>query len=439
MIFVFRACLRDLKEKEHLLLPCFLADQDNSNTVGSGAPPTNTDESQLSQQIDIVTPLIRPSIPNPNRLNFSSPTRAVSGNPTTNRTITSNQDEPVFVPITNNINYANQSNSPINANKRRSVSANQCLTEKQKEKLRTRNAIPLLCDDHSNTQSNSCTVDTSFSDQEKDQNKVVTNTASLFNSISSVTTTTTSEATKENDSSDSQMNNDDDFPEESSISKKLRRSCRPSISARKSLVNKMQKKPAISDVEEIAIVTKSPTPVESTPNENESAKKNQIKSILKRLSPTKSRPSHTRRVVFHDQVKVLVFASPSRRDPSLLPKKRSPTKDENKSPTRTIPKENLPLRKQPMSARRLSAMPQLEQNSSTASPTTANKIRSSKLFHPNDAVADWTKMQSPLKVGPKFSFFFHTIGLNIDMDLYFCYCYVTVECISLGPPEIFYW
>jgi hypothetical protein len=60
-----------------------------------------------------------------------------------------------------------------------------------------------------------------------------------------------------------------------------------------------------------------------------------------------------------------------------------------KSPTRIIPKENLPLRKQPMSARRLNVM---NHNEPIIPPSPANydKTRSSKLFHPNDALADWT-------------------------------------------------
>ena len=54
--------------------------------------------------------------------------------------------------------------------------------------------------------------------------------------------------------------------------------------------------------------------------------KQPIKSILKRLSPTKPRQDHTRRVVFHDQVKVLVFASPSRRDLLAQQRKKSPSR-----------------------------------------------------------------------------------------------------------------
>jgi hypothetical protein len=125
---------------------------------------------------------------------------------------------------------------------------------------------------------------------------------------------------------------------------------------------------------------------------NEQIKKFPIKSILKRLSPTKLREDHKRHVAFHDQVKVVVFASPSNRDLIIQQKKKSPNKDEIKSPTRIIPKENLPLRKQPMSARRLSIMNTTEQIISTSS-ISYNKTRSSKLFHPNDALADWTQNQ----------------------------------------------
>ncbi|CAF1573702.1 unnamed protein product [Rotaria sordida] len=78
--------------------------------------------------------------------------------------------------------------------------------------------------------------------------------------------------------------------------------------------------------------------------------------ILKRLSPNKPRQDHTRHVAFHDQVKVLVFASPSRRDLNLQQKKKSTNKDEIKSPTRSLSKENLPLRKQTISTRLLNTI-----------------------------------------------------------------------------------
>ena len=381
-------------------MPCFLADQDNSNTAGSGAPPSSTDESQLSQQIDIVTPLIRQPIVAQQRLTFSSPTRVASIRPTH---VT--QEEPVFVPITNTINYNNQLSSPVNINKRRSASVSACLTEKQKEKLRTRHVIPLLCDEHSNTQSSSCTVDTlvarqTINDDLHHGSKLPTSSLPLFNpplSQASSLPPMETEGSIENDSSEKDPSHEDDVSEESSIAKKLRRSCRPSISARKSLVNKTQKKPSVPLAEELMVVTPTKmldhSPSASSDN-TDLVKKHSIKSILKRLSPTKPRSEHKRRVVFHDQVKVLVFASPLRRDPSMQQKKKSPTKDESRSPTRTIPRENLPLRKQPMSARRLSAMPPVEPTAiAAASPSPANlfKGRSSKLFHPKDAIADWAQ------------------------------------------------
>jgi hypothetical protein len=325
-----RICLRDLKDKEHLLLPCFLADHDNSNTAGSGPPPSSTDESQLSQQIDIPTPLI---ISNQKP---SSPARFLTPS---NRSINNvvKKTEPIFVPI-----IQNQINSSL---------INSCLTENQKEKLRTRQSIPLLCDENSSTQSNS-------NDHEL-RNKRLTTSLSLFNQ----TIVSNNESLTKND-------------EESSITKKLRRSCRSSISARKSLRKK-------SSIPLTAI-----TPSIHNDLHSEQIKKTPIKSILKRLSPTKSRQDHKRHVIFHDEVKVIVFASPSRRDFITQQKK----KDDIKSPTRIIPKENLPLRKQPMSARRLNIMNNTEQIISP-SPINLNKIRSSKLFHPNHELADWTQNQ----------------------------------------------
>jgi hypothetical protein len=320
-------CLRDLKDKDHLLLPCFLADHDNSNTAGSGQLPSSTDESQLSQQIDIPTPFISSTIINQKSL---SPAKYLSPSI---RSINTDKNEPIFVPI-----IQNQIDLPIMINKRLS-SINSCLTEKQKEKLRTRHGIPLICDENSNTQSNSCTIN-----NHEFQNKRL----SLFNQTIS--------------------NPLQDILEQSSITKKLRRSCRPSISTRKQ----------VSIIPSIVV----------NDLHTEQIKKLPIKSILKRLSPTKSRQENKRHVAFHDQVKVLVFASPSRRDLITQLKK----KDEIKSPTRIIPKENLPLRKQPMSARRLSIMNNTEQII-VQSTINSNKKRSSKLFHPNDVLADWTENQ----------------------------------------------
>ncbi|CAF0869214.1 unnamed protein product [Adineta steineri] len=376
-----RLCLRDLKDKEHLLLPCFLADHDNSNTAGSGAHPGSTDESQLSQQIDIATPLISTAIYNQQVSKPFLPPMPPS------RPINTDKNEPVFIPIMNNINYNNQSKSPVVIGKRLS-SANSCLTEKQKEKLRTRHVIPLLCDDNSNTQSNSCTIDTPIIEnmmrnhqlRNTDyENKEISTSLPLFkqsmsNNVSQENNTTIEISSKEIE----------DISEESSTTKKLRRSCRPSTPARKSVNNNTRKK----QTDELSTTTSIVSETQS-----EQIKTHPIKSILKRLSPTKPRQDHKRRVGFHDQVKVLVFASPSRRDLMAQQKKKSPNKDEMKSPTRIIPKENLPLRKQPMSARRLSAMNSTEQFIIPPSPMTSNKTRSSKLFHPNDALADWTQTQ----------------------------------------------
>lgn len=218
-----------------------------------------------------------------------------------------------------------------NVNNKRLSLKNSCLTENQKEKLRKRHVIPLLYDENSNTQSNSY--------QQNNQNKEELTTNLFF---SKPIIPSPSKETEE------------------SMLKKLRRSS----------------------------TKKSSEESESTTSmNNESIIKSQRKSILKRLSPTKSRSTPQRRVVFNDQVKVIVFPSPSRRD--LLTQVRKG--DGFKSPTRIIPKENLPLRKQPMSARCLSVMNITE--TIPPSPINANKTRSSKLFHPKDALADWTDNQ----------------------------------------------
>ncbi|CAF1620401.1 unnamed protein product, partial [Adineta ricciae] len=387
-----RLCLRDLKDKEHLLLPCFLADHDNSNTAGSGAPPSSTDESQLSQQVDIATPLIVPStVSKPH----SSPARFVTPTASSARsTTTTDKNEPVFVPIMSNINYNNQLDVPVVISKRPS-STSACLTEKQKEKLRARHNIPLLCDDSSNTQSNSCTIDTPTIENmmrhhqlrqincEYKQSPTLPLFKQTFSGSTQQTNTIAISSSSETDENTPKQteNTNEDSSDESAIAKKLRRSCRSSISVKKSLINSARKKEASV----ITTISNSDTLVD-TP------KSNSIKGILKRLSPTKPRSDHTKRVVFHDQVRVLVFASPSRRDLNVQQRKKSPCSDRLKSPTRIIPKENLPLRKQPTSARRLSAMNPIEQIS-IPSPASTTKTRSSKLFHPNDALADWTQTQ----------------------------------------------
>jgi hypothetical protein len=319
------------------------------------------------------------------------------------RSTNTDKNEPIFVPIINNINYNNQPNSSVAIGKRLS-STSSCLTEKQKEKLRTRHVIPLLCDDNSNTQSNSCTIDTPTpatritNHQLRNAyygNQQSTTGLSLFTPFVSNPSEENNPTIESLPKSTEEIEKiDEDIPEESSISKKLRRSCRPSISARKSLTDSTRKKRAIPLSNELPPPPPPPTTAISssivTDTPTEQIRKHPVKGILKRLSPTKPRHDHTRRVVFHDQVKVLVFASPSRRDLLTQQKKKSPNRDETKSPTRIIPKENLPLRKQPMAARRLSAMNSSEQIIAP-SPVNYNKTRSSKLFHPNDALADWTQ------------------------------------------------
>ena len=361
-------CLRDLKDKEHLLLPCFLADHDNSNTAGSGPPaPSSTDESQLSQQVDIPTPLISSTI---QQQKPASPARFVTP---ASRSISTKADEPIFVPI-----VSKPKDSPVAIGKRFS-SMNSCLTENQKEKLRTRHAIPLLCDENSNTQSNSCTVDSSMNNQQARNRRLTTGVTLFQQSIV--------HPSEENPvASPTKTDNDLEEEESSSIAKKLRRSCRPSMSGRKSLVNRSRQKLSIPPSTDELIVSvpsiADPAPIE----------KPAVKGILKRLSPTKPRPDRLRRVAFHDQVKVLVFASPSRRDLLAQQKKKSPHRDDIKSPTRVIPRENLPLRKQPMSARRLSVM-DISEPTIPPSPASATKARGSKLFHPNDALVDWVTQQ----------------------------------------------
>ncbi|CAF3923293.1 unnamed protein product [Rotaria magnacalcarata] len=395
-----RICLRELKDKEHLLLPCFLADHDNSNTAGSGPAPSSTDESQLSQQIDIVTPLVPPIVNNQQPIKPSSPARFVIPSlPSLNRLLNFDKYEPVYVPITNNINHNNQSDTPVVISKRAS-SKHSCLTEKQKEKLRKRQSIPLLCDDNSNTQSNSSTMDTpnienmmSNYQQRRNTNKESTPSVCLFKQTLTNPTQETSPIIESSTKSNATISDEigitvEDVPVESSISKKLRRSCRPSISGRKSLLHNARKQRAHPLTNELTQTVSA----NAESSAIEQIKIQPMRSILKRLSPTKPRLEHTRRVVFHDQVKVIVFASPSRRDSNTQLKKKSPNKDDMKSPTRIIPKENLPLRKQSMTIKHLNTMDNNEQIV-ISSPSISNNIkrRSSKLFHPNDALADWAQ------------------------------------------------
>ncbi|CAF4474451.1 unnamed protein product, partial [Rotaria sp. Silwood2] len=385
-----RACLRDLKDKEHLLLPCFLADHDNSNITDSGLLPNSTDESQLSQQVDIVTPLINPQ--------QSSSERIHSPCLTTNHLQNVDQIESKFLPIINNTNHDKQSDSPVIINKPFSSTSN-CLTEKQKEKLRTRHAIPLLCDDNSNTQSLSYTMDTPTIEsmmtnyQLRNTNNEIKqstteNSASLFKQLisnssieSSQENNTTVESsssspppptTIENETSSVDIstnnNDDDDIPEESSIAKKLRRSRRPSTSARKSLTNNSKKKRTILSSNEVLTTVPSTTYDPSSSSSNiEITKTRPLKSILKRLSPTKPRQDHhTRRVAFHDQVKVLLFASPARQDiNNQQQKKKSPNKDDMKNLSSiTTRRSNL-----------------INNNEHILHNNNNNKTRSSKLFN----------------------------------------------------------
>ncbi|CAF2254512.1 unnamed protein product [Rotaria magnacalcarata] len=393
-----RACLRDLKDKEHLLLPCFLADHDNSHTASSEILPNSTDESQFSQQVDIVTPLINPPRPSSSERIHSPCLQPIHSTNT-------DQTEPIFVSITNNINHDSQSQSPVVISKRM-ASTSTCLTEKQKEKLRTRHAMPLLCDDTSNAQSSSCTFDTPTIESmmatyqlrnSTNGNKQTTNihSTSLFNQSSSNSSpsvespsqdnnTTVESASSptimESENSSTQLstdNNDDDIPEESLIVKKLRRSRRQSTSARKSLTNRTKLKAMNSTSNELLTTIPSVGNSPTISSNIEIITTRPIKSILKRLSPTKPRQDHIRHVAFHDQVRVLLFASPARRDVNAQQqKKKSPNKDELK---------NLST----IATRRSSLMNNNEQVFQNN-----NKTRSSKLFN----FADDSKPEASVKV-----------------------------------------
>ncbi|CAM4900250.1 unnamed protein product [Rotaria socialis] len=393
-----RACLRDLKDKEHLLLPCFLADHDNSHTASSGILLNSTDESQFSQQVDIVIPLI--NLPRP-----SSSERIHSPCLQPIHSTNTDQTEPIFVSITNNTNHDSQSQSHVVISKRM-ASTSSCLTEKQKEKLRTRQAIPILCDDTSNAQSLSCTFDTPTIESmmatyqlrnSTNGNKQTTNThsTSLFNQSSSNSSPSVESPSQDNNTtvesassptimesanSSAQLstdNNDDDIPEESLIVKKLRRSRRQSTSARKSLTNRTKLKAMNSMSNELLTTIPSVADSPTVSSDIEIIKARPIKSILKRLSPTKPRQDHIRHVAFHDQVRVLLFASPVRRNVNgQQQKKKSPNKDELK---------NLST----IATRRSSLMNNNEQVFQNN-----NKTRSSKLFN----FADDPKPEASVKI-----------------------------------------
>jgi hypothetical protein len=371
--------------------------------MGSGILPSSADESQLSQQIDIATPLIpQRSIPLP-----PAPVQPTCLPPI--RSINNDKTEPVFIPITNNINHDNESDAPVMITKRISTLSTG-LTENQKEKLRTRHAIPLLCDDNSNTQSlcytfdsptienmmatyqlrrastgnkQSTTENTSlFKQQTSDSSPSIQSSPSQENntagessssppaSSSSITTENPNSSNENLSEQTSNSNHDEDIPEESSITKKLRRSRRPSTSARKSLTNNARKKRLIPLTDELTTMTTVvPSIVVDPPSEV--IKNRPLKSILKRLSPTNPRQDHTRHVAFHDQVKVLLFASPLRRDlSSQQQKKKSPTRDDIQSSS--------------VSTRRLSKITNHEQSSIINN----NKTRTSKLFTLSDSTCE---------------------------------------------------
>lgn len=293
-----------------MLLPCFLTDNDNSNVAG-------TDESQLSQPVDIVTPLINPNQSSSERIH--SPCL-----PATN-SIQTDQNELTSISIADDINQDSQSDSPVIIIKR-NLSKNSCLTENQKDKLRTRNVLPPLCDESSNTQSLSCTMDTTTNES---TNSCPANSTADSSSIVESSTMIENESRSMTETDNN--NNDEDIPEESSIVRKLRRSNRPSTSARKSLATKSKLKSIISSENEI-ITTDSSIPDDPSQSSSvEIIKTRPLKGILKRLSPTKPRQDNARRVAFHDKVRVLLFTSPIRRDINgQQQKKISPNTDELK-------------------------------------------------------------------------------------------------------------
>ena len=335
-----RSCLVDLKDKEHLVLPCFLADHDQYQSTGSGLLPNSTEESQLSQQIDIATPLPTPTI----YLARSIITPTATP-PSAVRPSFTEKPQPSSLVI----KHDDPSDSPVLIDKRM-PSTTTGLTEKQKEKFRTRHPIPLLCDDSSSAQSQSNTMDTPTIEsmmatyQLRRDPPSTADAQSLFQPTASSLPTEASSpcasppATVESTdaASASSQDQDEDIPEESSIARKLRRSRRPSTSARKSLTNNARKNRLLLSSDDLsATSTVVPSIVLDPPaSQDESPKKCPLKSILKRLSPSKPRRDHCRRVAFHDQVKVLLFASPARKDPNLLQaKKKSPVRDDRRTST----------------------------------------------------------------------------------------------------------
>lgn len=169
--------------------------------------------------------------------------------------------------------------------------------------------------------------------------------------------------------SDTSSTQDEEIPEESSIGKKLRRSRRPSTSARKSLVNNARKK-RLLPTPDSTILSDSSSSISTV----DSIVVQPKKSILKRLSPNQTRLSHTRRVAFHDQVKVLLFASPSRRTSSKL------IDDETRKKTGNGNRDE--LRTSSIVTRRTSKLFNLTEPTPTVSPTKTPVATEKKAIEP---------------------------------------------------------
>lgn len=279
--FSFRNFLTKFRDRDQIFFPSIVFDEQTENSLDF----TANDESQLSQSIEIVTPVV-------SRLENRSSTESTNSNeiPANKPAVVdlSNDDPPVLI-------------------EKRTKSSTYSLTENQKEKFRSPEPLPSLCDDQSVISSmDTPTIESMLTNYQLDTSSSSNSSNSDENWMTIDNTTQTNE-----------QSSDDDVPEESSIAKKLRRSARPSTSARKSLANGARKQRAIPSNEDLSsTVTLIPSAehCQETRETTTTSSKHPIKSILKRLSPGKVRPQHNRRVVFHDHVKVLLFTSPSRRE-----------------------------------------------------------------------------------------------------------------------------
>jgi hypothetical protein len=222
------------------------------------------------------------------------------------------------------INYDNSSDStPVAVDKWQSTAMTNALTENQKNKLRQQDVMPMLYDDNRSMQSTFANMDTPTMESmlatyslrstcSESMNSTVDCSSLSKSSLSEISTIVESSPSLSNESIVHEYrddDNDDEMPSQSSIANKLRRSRRPSTSARQSLANHCRKKRTLPSSDEHSIQVESTTTCDSQTT-------HPLKGILKRLSPNhKLRSLHTRHVAFHDQVKVLLFESPARRMP----------------------------------------------------------------------------------------------------------------------------